>query len=239
MLDKRRLAVLVILSMLLACAGWSYLQGGIVSQLASINSESADRVRTLKTFFESWGILAPVIYVLFVTVEVVVAPIPGTLLYLPGGMVFGWFWGGTLALIGNVLGAGVSCLLVRSVAGQAWTESLFTSQSLKRFQELIERRGLWIVVLLRINPLTSSDLVSYAAGFTRIRLGTLMLGTFFGMAPLCYLQALLSEELFAYFPWLVWPLLVICGIYTAVVVVVVRRLVKKQAANIPAVEVPD
>ena len=54
--------------------------------------------------------------------------------------------------------------------------------------DLIEDRGLWVVLVLRINPFTSSDLVSYAAGLTRIPAWKVMAGTLLGMAPLCFVQ---------------------------------------------------
>jgi len=195
MFDRRRIAVLGFISLILAWAIWSYLQGGIVVNLFDLNASSSERVDALQKFFRYWGALSPVLYVLLVTVEVVVAPIPGTLLYLPGGVIFGWGWGGTLSLAGNVLSAGISCQIMRSVAGQSWTESFYAHKSLQRYQNLIERYGFWIILLLRINPLTSSDLISYAAGFSRIRVRTVMFGTLLGMAPLCYGQSFIAEEL--------------------------------------------
>ena len=68
-------------------------------------------------------------------------------------------------------------------------------------------------MLLRINPLTSSDLVSYAAGLTRMPVVALMSATAVGMAPLCYAQAFLSQQLFQAFPWLIWPLVAIGSAY--------------------------
>ena len=50
-------------------------------------------------------------------VEVVVAPIPGTMLYAPGGVIFGGFLGGLLSLAGNVIGAGIACRLMRAFLG--------------------------------------------------------------------------------------------------------------------------
>lgn len=232
MFDRRRCAFIGFISLILACAIWSYVQGGIVANLFDLNASSAERVDALQKFFQHWGALSPVLYVLLVTVEVVVAPIPGTLLYLPGGVIFGWEWGGTLSLTGNVLGAGLSCQIVRSVAGQTWIESFYARKSLQRFQDLIEHHGFWTILLLRINPLTSSDLISYAAGFSRIRVRTVMIATTLGMAPLCYVQAFIAEELFEYFPWLIWTLIVACLIYIVFVVIVVRRLVNTSGDNL-------
>ena len=77
--------------------------------------------------------------------------------------------------------------------------------------------------LLRVNPLTSSDIVSYAAGATSMPLRKLLLGTTLGMAPLCFLQAYLAEGLLAAFPRLIYPLLVAGVLYAALFVWVVYK----------------
>lgn len=205
-------------------ATWSYVHDGIVGLLLDHTLAPEDKIDGLRAFFDGWGTLAPLMYLGLVTVEVVIAPIPGTLIYLPGGLIFGGAWGGTLSLAGNVLGAGLSCQLMRTIVGRRWMQSFIERDRLRRYQELIGRHGVTIVALLRINPLTSSDLVSYAAGFTTLRVTTVMLGTLVGMAPLCYVQAYLVAELFTTLPWLLWPLVGVCVIYAGVVVAVVLRL---------------
>ena len=177
----------------------------------------------IQDYFRSFGVVAPLVYVGIVTVEVVVAPIPGLMLYAPGGVVFGGFWGGLLSLLGNVLGAGIACTLVRVLGGERFTSWLEQGR-LATYRERLSRSGLWLVLLLRINPLTSSDLVSYAAGFTRIPVWKVMAGTLLGMAPLCSAQACLCDGILTAFPQLIYPLIVLCGIYVVVVVWVVRRM---------------
>ena len=166
---------------------------------------------------------APVAYFVFVTIEVVVAPIPGLMLYAPGGMIFGATLGGLISLAGNVAGAGIACSVTRRL-GSNWLSRLFAAESLESAQRSIEKGGGWLIFLLRVNPLTSSDLVSYAAGFTRIPIWKVMTATLFGMAPLCFAQAWLAENLLSAFPQLVYPLLAACAVYVVVVVVVLRRL---------------
>jgi uncharacterized membrane protein YdjX (TVP38/TMEM64 family) len=146
------------------------------------------------------------------------------MLYLPGGVIFGGFWGGTLSLVGNIIGAGACAVLVRTLVGQRWSESFFEGAKLEGVRRIIVDHGVLSIALLRANPLTSSDLVSYAAGLTPLSVSRVMVGTGLGMVPLAFAQAYLSVGLFTLFPWLIWPLVVGCVIYLVVAVVIVIRL---------------
>lgn len=216
-------AGLAVLILVFGLASQSWQTEGIVFDLLRSDQSAAWKVERLQTFFEACGPMAPLVYVAFVTIEVVIAPIPGLMLYAPGGVVFGGFVGGLLALIGNVLGAGIACGITRTI-GSTWLTRLFPKESLEKAQTELDRRGGWLVFLLRVNPLTSSDLVSYAAGFTRIPIWKVMFATMLGMAPLCFAQAWLAENLFVAYPWLLYPLLAAGIIYVFAIVVVVRRL---------------
>lgn len=182
-------------------------------------SEKADAV---KTWLGGWGPAAPFIYVAFVTMEVVVAPLPGLFLYAPGGVLFGGFAGGGLALAGNTLGAGLACLLMRRF-GYDRLQRLLTENG-QALQQRLARHGFWVVLLLRLNPLTSSDMVSYAAGLTAMPVWQVMLATCLGMAPLCFAQSILAAELFTAFPALLLPMVAACVVYLVVVAIVFTRL---------------
>ena len=202
---------------------FSLADHGIVYQLVRTDTAPATKIEELRDFFDQFGQAAPAVYVGFVVIEVIVAPLPGAMLYAPGGVIFGPFLGGALSLLGNVLGAGVSCQIVRSF-NPRWLNRFFAEEKLEQVQESLERRGSWLVFLLRVNPLTSSDLVSYASGLTRIPVWKVMLATMFGMAPLCFAQAWLADSVLRVFPRLLYPLLVACLIYVVVVVWIIKRL---------------
>jgi hypothetical protein len=51
-----------------------------------------------------------------------------------------------------------------------------------------------------------------------------MLGTLLGMAPLCWAQAYLADEILTAYPWLLYPLLFACVIYTIGIVWMLRKL---------------
>lgn len=167
--------------------------------LLSASPEGPGILETLRVYVQSWGVLGPIIYVAIVVVEVLVAPIPGLLLYAPSGAIFGGFLGGTLSLVGNTIGAAIASFLAR-VLGAPWLARHVHSPRFATFRERIQARGVWVVFVLRLNPLTSSDLVSYAAGLAGVPSRWVAIGTFFGMLPQCYLQAYLAEKLFEVVP---------------------------------------
>ncbi len=222
-----------VLLLVVAIAVWSWIDGGVVFQLLRGDVSATDKVQYVRQQLAAAGPLAPLVYVLFVVVEVVVAPIPGLMLYAPGGAVFGGFWGGLLSLIGNVLGAGLACWLTRTLSRDR-LDRLFESNRAVEIQEALQRRGAWLVFLLRLNPLTSCDLVSYAAGLTRMRISRVMLATAAGMAPLCFAQAWLAESVLEVMPGLLLPLVVCCVAYVLVAVLIVRRMLARTPSAEPA-----
>jgi uncharacterized membrane protein YdjX (TVP38/TMEM64 family) len=216
--------VIILLTML-----FSWCNDGIVAKLLNTQLSPSERVLVLQHYFREAGFFAPVTYVLFVVAEVIVAPIPGLMLYAPGGLIFGPWQGGVLAIIGNTIGAGISCVLVRS-AGSVWLEKISTNTSMEKLQEQLNRRGFWMILLLRLNPLTSTDLLSYAAGLTRIPTWHVMLATGLGMAPLCFAQSWLSDGIFNRWPGLIWPLMIAGLLYLGAIAVILSRVLKSPTA---------
>ncbi|MFM7057531.1 MAG: TVP38/TMEM64 family protein [Planctomycetota bacterium] len=216
-----RILAATAIPLLLLFIGWCLLKFPFGTWRAA--ATPSEQVQILQAWFRAFGVGAPVAYVLFVTIEVVAAPIPGLLLYAPGGLIFGAIPGGLLALAGNVLGAGISCALARRLGGP-FVRKLDSEGRLEDLQQRFTRHGFWVILLLRLNPLTSSDLVSWAAGLSRIPLLTVMSATALGMAPLCLLQSWLSDSLFQAWPGLLGPLLILTAILGAGVFLVLLRL---------------
>lgn len=210
---------------IVAYAAWSWSTGGLIWVLVDGAGGLGDNEASLEALRQAlfrWGPLAPAVYVAAVVVEVLVAPIPGTLLYAPAGALFGGFQGGVLSLMGNTIGAAIACAVGRSLGEQAVARRLDGTQ-MARHVDAIRTRGFWVVLLLRLNPLTSSDLVSYTAGALGVPVLRVALGTFIGMAPLCFAQAYLAEQIFRILPGAVWILIGAGLIYVAFLVVWLTR----------------
>jgi uncharacterized membrane protein YdjX (TVP38/TMEM64 family) len=197
---RRGPALLLIIAIVLsAWALHSYWTAGFVYVLFAGSPDQGPWLERVREVVASWGPLAPIVYTLAVVVEVIVAPIPGTLLYAPAGAIFGGFVGGSLSLVGNVAGAAV-CAVIGRMIGERVLARRVDGSALGRYRTLLERRGMWLVLLLRLNPLTTSDLVSYAAGVAGVPAWRVALGTLFGLAPWCYAQAYFAEQVFELVP---------------------------------------
>lgn len=202
-------------------AVWSYASGGVIAELMGAALGGDRSIDGLRDALVSAGAWAPVAYVAAVTIEVMVAPIPGLLLYLPGGALFGGLFGGTLALIGNVIGASLAAWLAGAAGGRLLR--IDDWPRLRRYSDRLGERGLLLVFLLRLNPLTSSDLVSYAAGLAGVPVWRVALGTALGMAPLCYAQSYASEWLFRWLPGSTLIILALALAYLAAVLYFLLR----------------
>jgi uncharacterized membrane protein YdjX (TVP38/TMEM64 family) len=211
----RRYWPLVFILLLGGWATWSWASGGVMAIVGRAAVDGDQAIEQLRQLILGTGAWAPVVYVLAVIVEVMVAPIPGTLLYAPGGAIFGGLFGGTLSLIGNVIGAALATWIAAALGAKA--VGTRNRPGLQRLAARVRERGVLVVLLLRINPLTSSDLVSYAAGLAGVRVWRVALGTALGMAPLCYAQAYASEWIFRVLPGSGLILLVLAGAYVVVV----------------------
>jgi uncharacterized membrane protein YdjX (TVP38/TMEM64 family) len=222
----RHTSAVVAFGLVLSAAVWSYLAGGTVRLLvdgAGALGDSGQALDALRAVLDRWGRLAPVVYVAAVVIEVLVAPIPGTLLYAPGGALFGGFMGGTLSLIGNTIGAAIACG-VGSAIGEGALARRLEGTKAAQYRDAIRERGVWVVLLLRVNPLTSSDVVSYMAGAAGVPIWRVALGTFIGMAPLCYAQSYLAEQIFDILPGAIYVLIASGLLYVLALVIWLTRM---------------
>jgi uncharacterized membrane protein YdjX (TVP38/TMEM64 family) len=218
----RAAAALAVLLVLVAATAWSYATDGWIYRLFD-PADGTTRLETLRIFVLGWGALAPLVYVAIVVVEVLVAPFPGALLYAPGGALFGGLVGGTLSLIGNTIGAAIAAW-IGAAFGEGWLARRLEGSRLDTLRRRLETRGGWVVFLLRLNPLTSSDMVSYAAGLAGVRPLRVAVGTLAGMAPQCYVQAYLAATIFELLPdWAIAVLVLVLLAAAAILVMVMFR----------------
>jgi uncharacterized membrane protein YdjX (TVP38/TMEM64 family) len=98
-----------------------------------------------------------------------VAFIPGSVLTLASGALFGLVWGTVYAWTGATVGAGGAFLVAR-YAARGWVEKKLEGKpAFAHLDESIEKDGGKIVALLRLAPVFPFVLLNYALGLTKVR----------------------------------------------------------------------
>jgi uncharacterized membrane protein YdjX (TVP38/TMEM64 family) len=125
---------------------------------------------------------AGALFVVAYTVAAVLA-VPGTILTLGAGFVFGVPFGAALVSAGSVLGAIAAFLLGRFVTRNWVAERIARSPRLRALDTVTRRDGFTIVLLARLSPLFPYNVLNYALGVTAVRLRDYILGSWIGMLP--------------------------------------------------------
>lgn len=174
----------------------------------------------LRDYILSFGVWAPVVSALLMTFQALVAPLPAFVLTFANGLAFGGFWGGLLSLSSAAVAAAISFWLARAL-GRGPVEALMGKVGLESADRWFERWGAYAVLVARLIPILSFDVISFAAGLTRIRFLRFFAATVVGAAPATFVYSYLGERA----PMSVRVLLVAFGVVIAgaVVATVVRR----------------
>lgn len=127
---------------------------------------------------ERWG---PLIIIGVMILQAVVAPIPAASIAVVAGHVYGLI-GALYVGIGAILGATV-CFWISRWFGRGYVEARFDPKTVEGIDRYVDRHGFMAIVVARLIPFLSFDLVSYAAGITKIDFKRFFLATVLGMLP--------------------------------------------------------
>jgi uncharacterized membrane protein YdjX (TVP38/TMEM64 family) len=148
----------------------------------------------LKNFILSFGIWAPLISVLLMMFQALIAPLPSLVLVLANAWIFGWIWGAFYSWLGGLLGSAI-CFYVARWYGRPAVEKLFGTEKITRVDTFFRQYGKYAVLVARLTPIFSFDLISYVAGLTAIDLSTFLWATALGQSPAVILYSLLGNNL--------------------------------------------
>lgn len=150
-------------------------------------------VAALRDYLLSFGPWAPVISALLMVLQSLIAPLPAFLLAFANGLAFGTLWGGLLTFGSALLASALSFWIGRGL-GRNVVEALVGGRALASTDAWFARHGAWAVLVARLVPIVSFDLISYAAGLTAMRFRWFLAATALGIAPATFLYAFLGER---------------------------------------------
>ena len=203
---NKRSVSLILLVLLIAVLGLLVLRN---PELRSLLSDQEN----MSEWVARWGALAPLVMVALQAAQVILAPIPGQVMGLVSGYLFGVARGAAYSLAGNALGSLVVFSLAR-VYGRPFVERRVPSETLARLDAGAERRGLFFFVLVFLVPFLPDDLTCFAAGLTPIPIPALMIAILVGRPPGILVSCWLGANAAVLGP-AQWTVVVVCSALVA------------------------
>ncbi|MCP5407676.1 MAG: VTT domain-containing protein [Chromatiaceae bacterium] len=137
-------------------------------------------VAALQQWVQQAGTAGPLLFMLIYAIGTLFF-LPGSVLTLAGGALFGPVWGTLWNLTGATLGGALAFVAARYL-GAEWVERR-AGPKLKRLTDGVAAEGWRFVAFVRLVPLFPFNLLNYALGLTRIAFMPYLLATWVFMLP--------------------------------------------------------
>lgn len=148
------------------------------------------KIRGIVLGYGVWGYL---VFALFNILQIIFAPVPGNVVTISSGILFGFVRGVLVTWASVVIGGSIVMVIARSF-GRKMLELLLDEKA-RRFEGAITRKGLPFILLLSIFPNPVGDGLFYLAGLTTIPLKMLILIIAVGRLPGIVLSVFLGDTL--------------------------------------------
>jgi len=121
--------------------------------------------------FAEWvnglGVWGPIVFIVGYAVAAV-AFVPGSILTLAAGAIFGLVWGALYVFVAATLGASLAFLVSRHLARAAIEKKIAGSVRFAAIDRAVGAQGRKLVFLLRLSPIFPFNLLNYALGLTKV-----------------------------------------------------------------------
>jgi uncharacterized membrane protein YdjX (TVP38/TMEM64 family) len=135
------------------------------------------RMDDLRAWILAFGAMAPLVYIGFFSLQILIPPLPGQFMGLMGGYLFGVLLGSLYSIIGLMMGAGLAIWLGRRF-GRPLLERFFNAEQLAAWEKRVRARSGFTWWLLFLVPMP--DVIFYVAGLSSTSLRTLLIALFAG-----------------------------------------------------------
>jgi len=142
----------------------------------------SSKLRDVLAWIENLGWIGIVAYIL-IYIAACVFLLPGSVLTLGAGVVFGVVKGSVIVSIASTLGATIAFLTGRYIARSWVVRQIEKRPFFQAIDEAISAEGWKIVLLTRLSPIFPFSLMNYALGLTRVKIKDYVLASWIGMLP--------------------------------------------------------
>lgn len=148
----------------------------------------------VKEYLRSFGALGPVVSFLLMVLQSVMAPLPAFLLTFANAAIWGWGWGSLLSWSSAMAGAAL-CFGIARFYGRDVVARFTSKTALSSVDSFFAKHGDHAVLVARLLPFISFDIVSYAAGLTPMRWWAFLVATGLGQLPATIIYSVVGDKL--------------------------------------------
>jgi len=138
------------------------------------------------------GLFGPLAIIFLMAIAIVISPIPSAPIALVSGALYGHTFGTIYVVIGALSGALLAFMISRKLGYDYINRKLHHRMPVKIVgsQNTLMR----IVYVTSLAPFISFDVISYAAGLTKLTVGRFIIATLMGIIPISFVLAHLGSE---------------------------------------------
>ncbi len=183
------LIILVAVGSLIGWQYWPYVQDFLAKYRVD------ETVYRYASIIEMWtrkfGLFGWILIVFINVLQIVVAFLPGEPVELATGVLYGWFWGSILCVIGVVIGEAIVFLITRRY-GIKLVNWMFRKDvtETKFFENTARIQSLTFILFLL--PGVPKDVLTYVAGLSKIKLGDFLIISTLARTPSIISSALIG-----------------------------------------------
>ncbi len=157
---------------------------------------SFERINQLSNWINSFGLLAPIVYILVYIVSTILF-LPAIPITLLGGVIFGPLMGSIYVSIASTSGAIISFLIARNLGRDYVKQKLGNLDLFQRIDDGVSNQGWKMVAITRLVPLFPFNAQNYIYGLTSVSLTTYSIVSWVCMLPATFAYVFLSGSVVA------------------------------------------
>lgn len=178
-------------------------------------------VEKIRSYISTFGIWAPIISFFLMIFQSLAAPLPAFLITFANASIFGWIKGAFLSWISAMAGASL-CFFIAKAYGRSAIEKLTSKHMLESVDGFFNRYGDYAVLIARLLPFMSFDIVSYAAGLTSMGFWPFFWATGLGQLPATIIYSYIGGMLVGGTKKLVFGLLMLFSI--SIMIILIKKI---------------
>ncbi|WP_037029887.1 TVP38/TMEM64 family protein [Psychrilyobacter atlanticus] len=178
-----------------------------------------------------FGMWAPVVSFLLMILQSIAAPLPAFIITFANAGLFGWVKGAILSWTSSMAGAAL-CFFIARFYGRTVVTKLTGKYALDSVDDFFDRYGKYTILIARLLPFISFDIVSYAAGLTSMSFFSFFVATGIGQLPATIVYSYIGSMLTGTTKTIVVGLLMLFAISTLIFLLKKVWNDKKEAKDI-------